>query len=39
VWETDSALKVNETVTSGGWKVTVMESGDFGDVVKVEKVS
>ncbi len=38
IWETDSALKVNETVTSGGWKVTVMESGDFGDVVKVEKV-
>ena len=37
-WETDSALKLNESVISGGWKITVVESGDFGDVVKVEKV-
>jgi M6 family metalloprotease-like protein len=37
-WYTDSALKVGETVTTNGWKITVVESGDFGDVVKVEKV-
>jgi hypothetical protein len=37
-WYTDSALKIGETVTTNGWKITVVESGDFGDVVKVEKV-
>ena len=37
-WYTDSALKKGETVTTNGWKITVIESGDFGDVVKVEKV-
>ena len=37
-WYTDSALKEGETVTTNGWKITVVESGDFGDVVKVEKV-
>jgi M6 family metalloprotease-like protein len=37
-WYTDAALKLNESVTSNGWKITVVESGDFGDVVKVEKV-
>jgi hypothetical protein len=37
-WYTDSALKVGETVTTNRWKITVVESGDFGDVVKVEKV-
>ena len=37
-WETDSALKLDEFVISNGWKITVVESGDFGDVVKVEKV-
>ena len=37
-WYTDSALKLNETVTTNGWKITVVESGDFGDVIKVEKV-
>ena len=37
-WYTDSALKLNESVTTNGWKITVVESGDFGDVVKVEKV-
>ena len=37
-WYTDSALKLNETVTTNGWKITVVESGEFGDVVKVEKV-
>lgn len=37
-WYTDAALKVNESVTTNGWKITVVESGEFGDVVKVEKV-
>ena len=37
-WYTDSALKLGESVTTNGWKITVVESGDFGDVVKVEKV-
>jgi hypothetical protein len=30
-------LKVNESVVVGGFKVTNIESGTFGDVVKVEK--
>jgi M6 family metalloprotease-like protein len=37
-WYTDAALKLNESVTTNGWKITIVESGDFGDVVKVEKV-
>lgn len=37
-WRTDAALKLNETVTTNGWKITNVETGDFGDVVKVEKV-
>lgn len=38
-WYTDSALKNGESVTTNGWKISVIESGDFGDVIKVEKVS
>ena len=37
-WRTDSTLHVNDSVTVEGWKITVVESGDFGDVIKVEKV-
>jgi hypothetical protein len=37
-WYTDAALRLNESVSTNGWKITVVESGDFGDVVKVEKV-
>ncbi len=37
-WYTDSALKVGESVSTNGWKITVIESGDYGDVVKVEKI-
>lgn len=37
--ELDSALRINESVTYKGWKVTVVETGIFGDVVKVEKIS
>ena len=31
-------LKNNNSVVISGYKITVLESGDFGDVVKVEKV-
>jgi len=35
----EAVLKVGDFVESNGVKITVVESGDFGDVVKVEKVS
>lgn len=38
-WYSDAALQLNETVTTNGWRITVVESGDFGDVVKIEKIS
>jgi M6 family metalloprotease-like protein len=34
----DAALKKGESVTTLGIKITVVNSGSFGDVVKVEKV-
>ncbi len=37
-WRRDAALKLNESVSIWGYKITNIESGDFGDVVKVEKV-
>jgi M6 family metalloprotease-like protein len=37
-WRRDSALKSGDSVSTQGWKISVVESGDFGDVVKVEKV-
>jgi M6 family metalloprotease-like protein len=37
-WETDATLRLGESVTTDGWKITVTENGAFGDVVKVEKV-
>jgi M6 family metalloprotease-like protein len=37
-WRTDSTLHVNDSVTVEGWKITVVESGEFGEVVKVEKI-
>jgi hypothetical protein len=37
-WRRDAALKLNESATIWGYKITNIESGDFGDVVKVEKV-
>ena len=33
----DAPLKLGDSITSNGFKITVVESGDFGDVVKVEK--
>lgn len=38
VWRRDSALKLKDTLLVNGWRITVVESGDFGDVVKIEKV-
>lgn len=35
----DAPLKTGEFVVSNGVRITVVESGDFGDVVKVEKVA
>jgi hypothetical protein len=32
-------LKNNHSVNVSGYKITVIESGDFGDVIKVEKVA
>ena len=31
-------LKLGESITSNGYKISVVESGSFGDVVKVERV-
>ena len=33
----DAPLKLGDSITSNGFKITVVESGDFGDVIKVEK--
>lgn len=37
-WRRDSALKNGDSVSTQGWKITVVESGNFGDVVRVEKI-
>ncbi len=37
-WRRDSALKLNQSLTVWGYKITVIESGDFGDVIKIEKI-
>jgi len=34
----DAPLKLGESLTTNGYRITVVESGDFGDVVKVEKL-
>ena len=34
----EATLKLGESVTTSGFRITVLESGDFGDVVKIEKV-
>jgi len=35
----DATLKLGKSYLYSGWKISVIESGDFGDVVKVEKVA
>jgi len=37
-WRRDSALKLNQSSTVWGYKISVIESGDFGDVIKIEKI-
>jgi len=32
-------LKINDSVNVAGYKISLVESGDFGDIVKVEKVA
>jgi M6 family metalloprotease-like protein len=39
IWFRDAPLKLNESRIVDGYKITVIESGDFGDVIKVEKVA
>jgi hypothetical protein len=34
----EAPFKINESIIIEGIKITVIESGDFGDVIKVEKV-
>lgn len=34
----DAALKINESITYKGYKITVIESGDFGDIVRIDKI-
>ena len=35
----DAPLKLGEYIETNGFKISVIESGDFGDVIKVEKAS
>jgi len=38
-WALDASLDAGESVTSDGWKITVKEAGDFGDVVEISKAN
>jgi M6 family metalloprotease-like protein len=38
-WLSQATLREGESVVSNGHKITIVESGNFGDVVKVEKVA
>ena len=38
-WKRDAALKIGESITFEGWKITYVETGSFGDVVRTEKLS
>lgn len=35
----DSALRVGDAITINGYRISVIEAGEFGDVVRIEKVS
>ncbi len=37
-WKRDAALKVGESLTFEGWKISYLETGSFGDVIKTERV-
>jgi len=36
-WRTDSALREGDSVTHWGYKITNIESGNFGEVIRVER--
>lgn len=38
MWYGEATLRNGETYLYAGWRISVIESGEFGDVVKVEKV-
>jgi hypothetical protein len=38
-WKRDAALKVGESITFEGWRITYLETGSFGDVVKTERMT
>ena len=38
-WKRDAALKVGESITIEGWKITYVETGSFGDVINTEKIT
>lgn len=38
-WSFDVALQPGESIMSDGWKISVVESGTFGDVIKVERAN
>jgi hypothetical protein len=35
----EAPLRIGESVTYEGVKISIVESGNFGDVIKVEKVA
>ena len=37
VWRRDAALSVGQSIVYGGWRVEVLESGDFGDLVSITR--
>lgn len=37
-WRRDGALVLDEYVTAHGWKISYVETGTFGDTVRVEKI-
>lgn len=38
-WSFDSQLQPGDSVTSDGWQITSLESGDFGELIRVERVN
>jgi hypothetical protein len=38
-WLSQATLRQGESVVSNGHKITIIESGTFGDVVKIDKVA
>ena len=36
-WSCDLQLQPEDIVESDGWRIEVLESGDFGEVVRVQK--